>query len=187
MLHEKILIVMQDQKKGKVYQNLFLNNGFKTALLTDDPYKGLRILRTQEIHLIIIDSNFQGVSYKQFAEVIDYENLGAILILGTDSKINLYDLPPSVYGILSMPISGELLLNSARMAVRQYKINLKLKDEVRELKRKMEERKIVDQAKAILMNKYKVNEAQAYEKMRKVSMDKRMSLKKLAELIISEK
>jgi response regulator NasT len=51
----------------------------------------------------------------------------------------------------------------------------------------MEEKKIVDQAKAILMNKYKVNEAQAYEKMRKVSMDKRMSLKKLAELIISEK
>jgi hypothetical protein len=77
--------------------------------------------------LIIIDGNFQGVSYKQFAEVIDYENLGAILILGTDSKINLYDLPPSVYGILSMPISGELLLNSARMAVRQYKINLKFK------------------------------------------------------------
>ena len=187
LLHEKILIIMQDQKKGKMYQNLFLNNGFKTALLTDDPYKGLRILRTQEIHLIIIDGNFQGVSYKQFAEVIDYENLGAILILGTDSILNLYDLPSSVYGILSMPISGERLLNSSRMAIRQYKINLKLKDEVRELKRKMDERKIVDQAKAILMNKYKVNEAQAYEKMRKVSMDKRMSLKKLAEIIISEK
>ena len=187
MLHEKILVIMQDQKKGKVYQNLFLNSGFKTALLTDDPFKGIRILRTQEIQLILLEENFSGMSFKQFADVIDYENLGAIIILGTDSLPSLQDFPPSVYGILNTPVSREMLLNSARMAIRQYKINTKLKEELKELRKKLSDKKVIDQAKFFLMDKYKIDETQAYDRLRKVSMDKRVSIKKLAESIITEK
>ena len=187
LLHEKILIIMQDQKKGKVYQNLFLNSGFKTALLTDDPFKGIRILRTQEIQLILLEENFSGMSFKQFADVIDYENLGAIIILGTDSLPSLQDFPPSVYGILNTPVSREMLLNSARMAIRQYKINTKLKEELKELRKKLSDKKVIDQAKFFLMDKYKIDESQAYDRLRKVSMDKRVSIKKLAESIITEK
>ena len=187
LLHEKILIIMQDQKKGKVYQNLFLNSGFKTALLTDDPFKGIRILRTQEIQLILLDDTFQGMSFKQFADVIDYENLGAIIILGTDSLPSLQDFPPSVYGILNTPVSREMLLNSARMAIRQYKINDRLKEELKDLRKKLSDKKVIDQAKFFLMDKYKIDESQAYDRLRKVSMDKRVSIRKLAESIISEK
>lgn len=187
LLHEKILIIMQDQKKGKVYQNLFLNSGFKTALLTDDPFKGIRILRTQEIQLILLDDTFQGMSFKQFADVIDYENLGAIIILGTDSLPSLQDFPPSVYGILNTPVSREMLLNSARMAIRQYKINNRLKEELKDLRKKLSDKKVIDQAKFFLMDKYKIDESEAYDRLRKVSMDKRVSIRKLAESIISEK
>lgn len=187
LLHEKILIIMQDQKKGKVYQNLFLNSGFKTALLTDDPFKGIRILRTQEIQLILLDDTFQGMSFKQFADVIDYENLGAIIILGTDSLPSLQDFPPSVYGILNTPVSREMLLNSARMAIRQYKINNRLKEELKDLRKKLSDKKVIDQAKFFLMDKYKIDESEAYDRLKKVSMDKRVSIRKLAESIISEK
>lgn len=187
LLHEKILIIMQDQKKGKVYQNLFLNSGFKTALLTDDPFKGIRILRTQEIQLILLDDTFQGMSFKQFADVIDYENLGAIIILGTDSLPSLQDFPPSVYGILNTPVSREMLLNSARMAIRQYKINDRLKEELKDLRKKLSDKKVIDQAKFFLMDKYKIDESEAYDRLKKVSMDKRVSIRKLAESIISEK
>lgn len=187
LLHEKILIIMQDQKKGKVYQNLFLNSGFKTALLTDDPFKGIRILRTQEIQLILLDDTFQGMSFKQFADVIDYENLGAIIILGTDSLPSLQDFPPSVYGILNTPVSREMLLNSARMAIKQYKINNRLKEELKDLRKKLSDKKVIDQAKFFLMDKYKIDESEAYDRLKKVSMDKRVSIRKLAESIISEK
>lgn len=187
LLHEKILIIMQDQKKGKVYQNLFLNSGFKTALLTDDPFKGIRILRTQEIQLILLDDTFQGMSFKQFADVIDYENLGAIIILGTDSLPSLQDFPPSVYGILNTPVSREMLLNSAKMAIRQYKINTRLKEELKDLRKKLSDKKVIDQAKFFLMDKYKIDESEAYDRLKKVSMDKRVSIRKLAESIISEK
>lgn len=187
LLHEKILIIMQDQKKGKVYQNLFLNSGFKTALLTDDPFKGIRILRTQEIQLILLDDTFQGMSFKQFADMIDYENLGAIIILGTDSLPSLQDFPPSVYGILNTPVSREMLLNSARMAIRQYKINDRLKEELKDLRKKLSDKKVIDQAKFFLMDKYKIDESEAYDRLKKVSMDKRVSIRKLAESIISEK
>lgn len=186
LLHEKILIIMKDQKKGMVYQNFFLNSGFKTTFLTEDPYKGIRILRTQKIHLILVDENFYGMSLNQFAEVIDYENLGAIIIIGTDSLPSIYDFPPSVYGILKKPVSRELLLNSSKIAIRQYNINTKLKEELKDLQKKISDKKVIDQAKSILMDKYKIDENHAYEKIRKISMDKRISMKKLAESIISE-
>lgn len=77
------------------------------------------------------------------------------------------------------------MLTTTKMAIRQYKINSKLKDELNSLRRKLTDRKLVDQAKYILMQRENIDENQAYEKIRQVSMNKRLSLKKVAEIIIS--
>jgi uroporphyrinogen-III synthase len=59
-----------------------------------------------------------------------------------------------------------------------------LQDTVGFLEEKLEERKIVEKAKGILMKKESLTEEEAYQKMQKEAMKKRKKLKEIAEAVI---
>ncbi|MDH4226454.1 MAG: ANTAR domain-containing protein [Deltaproteobacteria bacterium] len=59
-----------------------------------------------------------------------------------------------------------------------------LRKEVAELKGSLEARKIIERAKGILMEKDALTENEAYKRLRTISMDKRISMKEMAELIL---
>jgi len=52
------------------------------------------------------------------------------------------------------------------------------------LREQLEIRKLIDQAKGLLMSKEGLNEAKAYRRLQKISMDKNKSMKEVAEAII---
>ncbi len=184
MLNEKILVLMQDKEKGAKIQKALANNGFHVVGMTDDPFSALRILRSKEVHLTIIDSDLRKMSYHQFCDMIDYENLGPVILTGTQAFHTFKELPGSVYGLLTLPIVSEQLYTTIKMAVRQYKINSQLRDEVSSLRQKLSDRKVIDQAKRLLMEKDGISEDQAYQKIRSISMNKRVSLRRVADKII---
>lgn len=62
--------------------------------------------------------------------------------------------------------------------------NRKLAEEKETLSAKLEERKLIERAKGLLMKKQGLSEDEAYIKMRKQSMDNRRSMKEIAEAVI---
>jgi signal transduction protein with GAF and PtsI domain len=62
--------------------------------------------------------------------------------------------------------------------------NFRLVVETNVIKEELEMRKIVERAKGILMKQYKIDEDEAYNRMRKYSMDKRKSMREVAEAFI---
>ena len=69
--------------------------------------------------------------------------------------------------------------NQAAIAIH----NRKLAEEKESLTSKLEERKLVERAKGILMKNERLSEDEAYRKMQKQSMDTRRSMKEIAESI----
>jgi response regulator NasT len=59
-----------------------------------------------------------------------------------------------------------------------------LRQEVDTLKDKIETRKLVEKAKGILMTRFDIPEQVAYRKLQKEAMDKRMSLKEMAQILL---
>ena len=55
---------------------------------------------------------------------------------------------------------------------------------LKEMTENYESRKVVERAKWILMERNNLNENEAYDRMRKKSMDSRMSMRSIAEAII---
>src|SRR3989338_385494 len=70
--------------------------------------------------------------------------------------------------------------NQAALTIENTKL---LADKVAAIEN-LETRKKVDRAKGILMNRHKIGEREAYRRMQKQSMEKRRSLKEIAEAII---
>ena len=61
----------------------------------------------------------------------------------------------------------------------------KLKKENLELKEELETRKLIERAKGVLMEKSGISEGGAYRHIQKTSMDKRVSMSEVSELIIA--
>jgi two-component system, response regulator PdtaR len=59
-----------------------------------------------------------------------------------------------------------------------------LKEQVEDLKETIENRKAIEKAKGILMRKYGLTEPEAFRKMQKLAMDKRKSMRQVAEAIL---
>ena len=62
--------------------------------------------------------------------------------------------------------------------------NFRLVVETNVIKEELETRKLIERAKGILMKNYKIDEDEAYNRMRKYSMDKRKSMREVAEAFI---
>jgi len=61
-----------------------------------------------------------------------------------------------------------------------------MKSDAEGAKGKLEDRKIIDRAKGILMDTYGIPENEAYNRIRKLSMDKRCTMKQIASAIITD-
>jgi len=61
---------------------------------------------------------------------------------------------------------------------------VELERKLKQMEEKLETRKIIERAKGILMEMTGMSEAQAFRKIQKQSMDKRISMRAVAEAII---
>jgi response regulator NasT len=70
------------------------------------------------------------------------------------------------------------------LAVSHFLERSALAERVSRLKEQLETRKLVDQAKGLLMSREGLSEAQAYRRLQKISMDKNRPMKEVAEAIV---
>lgn len=186
LLYGNILIVSQDKYKSSRFKNILQTNGFHVANIAEDASKAIRTLRTKDILLTIIDNSNKNIGSMRLAKIIDEENLGPIVLVDLPNMDDLKFAPESIMGILNKPISQDQLMTTVNLAIFQYNKNIKLRNELDSLKVKLEDRKLIDKAKGILMKARNLNEDSAYRIIREQSMNKRVAMKVVAKQIIGK-
>ncbi|QPK63252.1 ANTAR domain-containing protein [Methylomonas sp. LL1] len=71
------------------------------------------------------------------------------------------------------------------VAIARFREQQALKNELKKTKDQLEERKLIDRAKAILIKSQGYSEDQAYHALRKLAMDRKVSLGEMAKNVIS--
>jgi len=84
-------------------------------------------------------------------------------------------------------IQGEDLSAIIQVAAARFSEHKRLRDELKEAKNELSDRKQVDRAKAILMQDHGFSEAEAYKRMRSMAMNKGKRMAEIAEAIIFAK
>ena len=90
-----------------------------------------------------------------------------------------------VMAYLVKPIREEELLPTIELAISVFKEFQLVSKQNLELKEKIEARKIIEKAKGLLMEKEGLSEMDAFSRIQKLSMDKRRSMKEIAEILIA--
>jgi len=89
-----------------------------------------------------------------------------------------------IAAFLTKPLRQQDLLPALEIALAHAEQVEELKEKVEDLKETIENRKIIEKAKGMLMEQGKVSEAEAYRSMQKIAMDKRKSLRQVADGIL---
>lgn len=87
-------------------------------------------------------------------------------------------------GFLTKPFREQDLWPAIELACAHADEVEMLKEQVEDLRETLESRKVVEKAKGILMQKQGLSEPEAFRKMQKIAMDKRKSMRQVAEAIL---
>ena len=84
------------------------------------------------------------------------------------------------------PFNKSDLVPAIEMAVSRYSEIRALEAEIADLSLRLDTRKLVDRAKSVLQTKFGLTEPAAFRWIQKTSMDRRMTMKAVAEAVIEE-
>lgn len=91
-----------------------------------------------------------------------------------------------IAAFLTKPLRRQDLLPAIEMALQHVGEVEQLKEKIEDLQEFIENRKIIEKAKGVLMAKNNISETEAYRAMQKTAMDKRKSLRLVADRILKE-
>ena len=89
-----------------------------------------------------------------------------------------------VAAFLTKPLRQQDLLPAIELAIAHSEDIEDLKEKVEDLKATIENRKMIEKAKGLLMERDRYSEAEAYRVMQKMAMDQRVSLRRVADRIL---
>jgi len=153
-----------------------------------DGEAAVRIAREQRPDLVILDIKMPVLDGLSAARAIADERIAPVLILTAYSQRDLVQsaTDAGAMGYLVKPFQRHDLLPAIEIAKGRYQQIAALADEVGDLTERLEARKLVDRAKGVLMDRYRLSEGDAFRFMQKAAMDRRVGLREIAEGIIAE-
>ena len=153
-----------------------------------DGEAALALARELRPDLTILDVKMPVLDGITAAEIIVKERLAAVLMLTAFSQRDLVlrAKEAGAMAYLLKPFTVGDLVPAIEIAVSRHQEMLALEDEVESLSQRLETRKAVERAKGVLMATLGVSESDAFRWIQKASMDRRLSMRAVAEAVISK-
>jgi len=186
MAGEKYVVAAAENPLQIAVRNILNPNGYVFLGNCSDSISLLRLIRSYHPDFVVVDINLQLGELRNTIEVIDDEMLCACVIIGDYKDMHAVNLMQNsqVVSFCPKPLNKDMLIHVVEMSLVNYKRVFDLNRKLREMTENYETRKVVERAKWILMERDGLNEKDAYEKIRKKSMNDRMPMKSIAEAII---
>jgi len=147
--------------------------------------EAISLAREQRPDVIFMDINMPDVDGIEAARVIGAERLAPVVMVTAFSQAG-YVEEASQAGAMAYvvkPFTRTDVLPAMLVAVSRYTEAATLAAEVDDLTDRLETRKVLDRAKGILMSRG-MTEPEAFRRLQKLAMDKRKSLREVAEAVV---
>lgn len=187
MSDQQRVLVAEDETIIRMDLREMLEEEGYEVLEASDGDQALRIARASAPDLVILDIKMPGVDGLTAARHISEERIAPILILTAYSQRELVEeaADAGAMGYLVKPFQKQDLLPAIEIAKGRYQQLSALADEVGDLTERLEVRKTMDRAKGVLMDRYGMNEQDAFRFIQQASMDRRLSMREVADAILA--
>jgi len=184
---KNILLIEDDPVQVKVIKALLDDRGFNVVGTSDNGIDAVGLCSKLAPDVVLMDVSLKGQDGIEAACEISVKSpTPVVLVTGNDDDDTIHRaVEAGVVAYLVKPVKSEELYAAIELAVSKFKEFRRLIDENNELRDTLAARKVIERAKGILIEKEGITEREAFTRIRKISMDKRKSMKEIAEVIIS--
>ncbi|MEW6064570.1 Fis family transcriptional regulator [Desulforamulus profundi] len=186
MANPRIIIIDSDEAWCKHLKTMLGKLGYLVVGDASDGPGALKLVRTRHPDLLIIQDHLPGLSGLEVARIMYEDKLGPVIITTDYMQQDLVEKAREarVFSILLKPVEEHDLMPAVELAMGNYQEIIKLEKQVKELRDTLETRKLVEKAKGILMRTMRLSEDEAFKRIQKQSMNKRISMRAVAEAVI---
>lgn len=163
--------------------------GYEIVAEVGDGKTALRLAEDLKPDLAIVDIKMPEMDGLEVARQIAESKTAPVLVVTAYSQKDFMERAKeaNVLAYLIKPFKREDLLAAVEIARARFQEFVLLDQEIVDLRTKLETRKLVDRAKGIIMDEYRLSEDKAFRTLQKLAMDKQQPLKDICEAVIAAK
>jgi AmiR/NasT family two-component response regulator len=178
----RILIAVADAAAGRRVRDAITDSGHRVMGETSDADAAWRLAQRLRPDLVLLDVGLPDAF--EAAEAIRTALDLPLLCLGAEPS----DFPPAreagADGFLVAPFTTAALQIALQLALDRHTERVRLRLERDALRDKLEARKLIERAKAILMDRHGISEPEAFRRLQSHSMATATSMRAIAEAVI---
>lgn len=187
MAATRILVVDDDSLIRTNMVEILTRSGYEVVGEADNAAAAVQRARELRPDLVIMDIRMPGDEDGiNAAATLTGEGIGPTLLVSAYSQPDYIARAneAGVVGYLVKPVTAEHLRPAIEVVLARFGEFQALATETRDLREQLETRKLVERAKGVLMAQFNLNEAEAFRRIQKASMDTRKPMKAIAEAIL---
>ena len=184
---EKALLVSSSHQAVELLLPLIKEAGYMHAVVSETANEARRLVANTEYDLIVINTPLSDEFGHDLAVMLaERSYAGIILLCKSDISDEVCDrmLHYGVY-VVPKPLNKTVFYQSVKLATATKARMFSLMQEYNKLQTKMEEIRLVDRAKCVLIQYLKLTEPQAHKYIEKQAMDTRQTKKEVAQRILT--
>jgi response regulator NasT len=183
----RVLIVTEPPVAPETFRLALLGIGYNVVDEIEDAQRLVKRAIAIEPDVIIVGTESPSKNLFAAASALDEHAPYPLLVFTPDADHNKIEQATAsgVHSYIVDGFSARRLPAIIAVAQARFKLVRGLKDDLKNISAKLEERKLIDRAKGILMHSKQMSEDQAYSAMRKLAMEKKQKLGAVAEQIIT--
>lgn len=183
---ESVLIISFSEKSAAFLKELLSPDFSKDIAMVSNCQEARRLYMQRGFDLCIINAPLRDEAGEHMARHVAVEKGSQVILLTPYEYFEEVSAQVEDVGVitLSKPVNKGILWNALKMAKAANSLVHRLQSENSKLIQKLEDIKIVDRAKCILISYLRLTEVEAHKYIEKKAMDTRSSKREVAEEIL---
>ena len=184
MTSKRILIAEDETLIRMDLAEMLRENGYEVVGEATNGEEAVALANELKPDLVILDVKMPKLDGISAAETI--VKISPVLMLTAFSQKDLVEraLDAGVMAYVVKPFTIDDLIPAIEIATTRHAQMIALQSEITDLTERLETRKLIDRAKGILMQAMNLSEPDAFRWIQRTAMDKRVSMKQVAEAVI---
>ncbi|USK74537.1 ANTAR domain-containing response regulator [Peribacillus frigoritolerans] len=185
---DKRILVVEDESIVLLDITIMLKDaGFDVVGHARNGEKAIELAHALQPDLVLMDIKMPKMNGLKASDVISNTFQIPVLLLTAFSQREYIDEAKraNIVGYLVKPITEANLIPAVEIALLQASNTKKHQERNAQLDETLTNRKVIEKAKGIIMKRKNVTEEIAYNKLRRLSMDKQLSMETVARRIIA--
>jgi response regulator NasT len=183
----RVMIVDQDPARSAVLEQALTDAGHRVVARTVDEGSLLQIVTDTQPDVVIIDMDAPGRDTLEDLREVGRDNPKPIIMFSNnrDGEYIRQAVQAGVSAYVVDGLSKERILPIVDVAIARFREFQALRRELADTKVQLADRKIVDKAKGVLIQRKGLTEQQAYALLRKTAMNRGLRIADVARTLLS--